>query len=104
MQPNTQSSRSTYVVNAGQSKEIPLPITAKSDTLGDHQVNVMILDEDANHLFDATGFSQTVTVRDDPLTLDEVAEIIQTTDAAVGVVAVVFTVGGFLYGRRSNSW
>ena len=91
---------------SGQSKEIPLGFTTEDSTLGERQLGVLLLDSDGDHLYDATGYSQATVVKENPLTLGEVAEFIKTSRAALWIViSVVLPVGGYLLGsRRSSRW
>ena len=91
---------------SGQSKEIPLGFTTEDSNLGEHQMGVLLLDSNGDHLYDATGYSQATVVKENPLTLREIAEFIKTSRAALWIViAVVLPVGGYLLGgRRSGRW
>lgn len=89
-------------LDAGQSKEIPIPFETEDSTLGEHQVNLLALDEDENHLYDATGYSRAVVIQEDPLTLGEIAEFIRTTRAAIFIILALISVLAFLAGRRSG--
>jgi hypothetical protein len=89
-------------LDAEQSKEIPIPFTTEDSTLGEHQVNLLVLDEDENHLYDATGYSRAVVIQEDPLTLGEIAEFIRTSRAAIVIIGALISAIAFLAGRRSG--
>ncbi|WP_142858278.1 cytochrome c family protein [Salinigranum halophilum] len=91
-----------FSLDAGQTREIPLAFTTGESSLGEHRVNVLVLDEDSNHLYDATGYSQSVIIKKDPLTLSEIAEFIQTTRALWVLVTGVLTFLAFLIGKGGS--
>lgn len=88
-------------LSANQTREIPLSFSSGDSTPGEHRMNVLLLDAEDDHMYDATGYSQATVIEEGSLTLGGLRTLIVTSSSALWiVVAVVLPLAGYLLGNR----
>jgi hypothetical protein len=92
--------RSTEL-SANQSQEIPLAFSSEESPLGEHQINVLVLDGDGTTLYDATGYSEAVMITEDPMSTDDLTAFITTFQSLLWIL-VGFIVPSVLYFLRDE--
>lgn len=85
----------------GESQPYEFQLVAQEDsTLGEHKMNIRIFDTPEKHLYDSTGYTSSIYLKDDPITIDEILE--NFNRFSVGLSAAVGLVAYFL-GKRHIS-
>lgn len=87
-------------IRPGETQPYEFQLSARdSSTVGEHRINVRIMDPAEKHLYDATGYTSSIYIKEDSISIGWL--INKFNRVTVGVSALI-TILAFIVGRRSN--
>lgn len=83
---------------SGETQSYEFQLKAREDsTIGEHRINVRLMDMPENHLYDSTGYTSSIYLEKDPISLGWIVE--QFNSFTVGLSALIGILA-YLFGKR----
>lgn len=86
-------------LSPGEIREVPMLLKAEDGQLGERRINVMVKSSNGLHLYDATGYSNTVTILEDQLSLEDISNVLQSVHSLVVLLMILLGYGGYRIGK-----